>query len=86
MDAKLKIKICTGTLCYVMGGAELQMLGEYLPSDIAARVDIKGSPCLNHCHDESCGKAPFVEVGDTTVSSATIIKVIEEIKAQLNRS
>ena len=29
---KLTVQICTGTLCYIMGGSELQLLGEYLPA------------------------------------------------------
>lgn len=80
---KLTVKICTGTLCYVMGGAELQLLGECLPENLVDRVEIRGSTCLDVCNQENKGKAPYVMVGDTLISEATIAKVIEIIKEKL---
>lgn len=80
---KLSVKICTGTLCYVMGGAELQLLSEYLPEDIADRVEIRGSTCLDYCNQPERGKAPFVMVGETLVTQATIPKVVEAIRTAL---
>ena len=78
------MRICTGTLCYLMGGADLQLLEEYMPDGIAEKVDIKGSSCLNCCNSTDSGKAPFVMVGDTLVAEATIPKVIETIKNELS--
>lgn len=80
---KLSVKICTGTLCYVMGGAELQLLTEYLPENIAQRVEIRGSTCLDYCNQPERGKAPFVMVGDELITQATIPKVVEAIRAKL---
>ncbi len=82
---KLEIKICTGTLCYVMGGAELQLIDEYIPEDIIERIDIKGAPCLDMCNKFDGPKAPFVQVGDRIVSDANVQKVIEVIKEELNK-
>lgn len=80
---KIIIKVCSGTLCYVMGGAELQLLGESLPEELASKVEIRGVTCLDCCN-KGIGKAPFAMVGDTIVSSASIANVTEEIFNQIN--
>ncbi len=82
---KLEIKICTGTLCYVMGGAELQLIDEYIPEEIIERIDIKGTPCLDMCSKFDGPKAPFVKVGDRLVSDASVHRVIEVIKEELEK-
>lgn len=79
---KLIVKVCSGTMCYVMGGAELQLLGDALPAEISNSVDIHGVTCLDCCNKGE-GKAPFVIVGDTVVSGANIANVMEEIHKQL---
>lgn len=80
---KITVKICTGTLCYVMGGSELQLLGECLPEHLQDKVEIKGATCLDYCNQEGHGKAPFVLVGERLVTAATISRIIEEIENQL---
>lgn len=81
---KLIVKLCSGTLCYVMGGAELQLLAETLPEHLTDKVEIRGAPCLDCCNKPEMGKAPFVMVGQTIVASATVSNVIEEINKQLH--
>ncbi len=80
---KLTVKICTGTLCYVMGGAELQLLPEHLPQHLADKVEIRGSTCLDYCNREGNGKAPYVLVGSELVTGATLTKVVAEIRRQI---
>lgn len=84
MSEKISVKICTGTLCYVMGGAELQLLNEYLPEELADKVDIKGTACLDCCNKEDSQRAPFVQVGGRIISGATLTKVVEAIRAEIN--
>lgn len=84
MNSKIAVKICTGTMCYVMGGAELQLLDEHLPKELADKVEISGTPCLDICNNGNSGKAPFAKVGDKVISEATINKVITAIKEELN--
>lgn len=84
MENRLTIKICTGTLCYLMGGADLQLLDEHLSEDLLAQVDIKGSPCLDCCNSAEGLKAPFVMVGDTLIDEASVSKVVEVIKQKLS--
>ncbi|MBQ4278760.1 MAG: hypothetical protein IJC16_02235 [Rikenellaceae bacterium] len=85
MGKKLTVKICTGTLCYVMGGADLQLLDEQLSPELLSRVDIMGSPCLDCCNHDDSAQAPFVKVGERVVSGATISKVIDAIKDELSK-
>lgn len=86
MKKKVEVKICTGTLCYVMGGAELQVIDEHLTSEMLELVNIKGSPCLEHCNNPtSDSKAPYVEVNGEIISEATIVKVVEAINKVLEK-
>lgn len=80
---KVIVKICTGTLCYVMGGSELQLLGDYIPDEIQGRVEIKGATCLDFCNQVGSAKAPFVMVNEKVVSNATIAKVLNVIQEEL---
>ena len=67
-----------------MGGAELQVLEEHLSPEVLDRIEISGSPCLDCCNQDGAGKAPFVKIGDQIVSEASISKVVEIIKKELN--
>lgn len=69
-------------MCYVMGGAELQLLDEYLGEEFNESVEIRTVPCLDKCTKEG-GKAPFAMVGDTVVNRADVGKVKAEIISQL---
>lgn len=80
---KISVKICTGTLCYVMGGSELQLLEDHLSPEVLQMVDIQGSPCLDCCNREDSAKAPFVKVNDQIISEASITTVIEAINKEL---
>ena len=73
----------TVRICYIMGGSELQLLGDYLPESLTDRVEIRGATCLDFCNQEGKGKAPFVLVGDELVTGATVAKVVETIKQKL---
>ncbi len=81
---KIPVKICTGTLCYVMGGAELQLLDESLPAELLEMIEIQGSPCLDLCNREESSEAPYVMVGDTVVRRANIQKIADTIKEIVN--
>lgn len=83
MDKKVTVKVCTGTLCYLMGGADLQLLPERIPADLMAQVDFRGSTCSGFCNDPSNGRAPFADVNGKCVSEATIQKVMNAIREEL---
>lgn len=86
MKKKIEVKICTGTLCYVMGGADLQVIDEYLPAELLDLVELKGAPCLEHCNNPlKESKAPYVEVDGEVISDATVLKVVNAIKKVLEK-
>ena len=76
---KIDVKICTGTMCHIMGGSDLRLLKEYLPKKALKRVNINGITCLNFCKKEDNGLPPFALIAGQMVSSATIPKVVEII-------
>lgn len=80
MEKKIEIKICVGTLCYIMGNAELQLLNEKLPHHLRDRVRITTSTCLNHCYNHKDMKPPFVEINGQIISQASINKVVNILK------
>ncbi len=77
---RIKVVVCTGTTCYVMGAGNLLSFKEHLDSDLAERVDIEGSACLELCKNDEYGHAPFVKVNDTVIPDATVTKIVEEIR------
>jgi NADH:ubiquinone oxidoreductase subunit E len=83
MATKVEVRICFGTLCHVMGGAALDMLEELMPHQWKDLVDIKGANCLEACNTSSDQKPPFVEIDGTLYDQATLAKVMQIIKHQL---
>ena len=81
---KIKVSICTGTACFVMGSSEIMLIEEKLPEDLKDKVEVEGIPCLEKCKDSTCGKAPFVLVNGQVVQQATVTSVIEKIRTALN--
>ena len=84
--AKISVKVCLGTTCFVMGGSNLQELNDIIPRKYGDKVDVQGSNCLGLCSiNWEYSKAPYVKVNEEVVSEATPEKVIEEIDKQLAR-
>ena len=54
---KIKVSICTGTTCYVMGASELLLLEELLPEELKDKVEIEGVTCLEKCKSTGIGNA-----------------------------
>jgi NADH:ubiquinone oxidoreductase subunit E len=83
MQDTVKVTVCSGTACYVMGGSELLLLEEHIPVRWKNRVEIEGSPCLGLCKDRAFGKAPYAKIGDEIVQAATIPLLLEKIAEKL---
>ncbi|MBR1943453.1 NAD(P)H-dependent oxidoreductase subunit E [bacterium] len=79
---KITVKICLGTACFVMGGAELQDLADIIPAKFGDKVAVEGSTCLELCSEEYA-KAPFVLVNDIVIDKATKEKVLSKIEELL---
>jgi NADH:ubiquinone oxidoreductase subunit E len=81
---EIKIKICVGTTCFIMGGADMfDKLQDDLSEELLKHIDISLSHCLGECSSGKHGHSPYVLVGDTLISAATFDKVKTEIIKQL---
>ena len=82
--AKISVKVCLGTTCFVMGGSNLQELNDIIPKKYGDKVDISGANCLGLCSiNWEYSKAPYVKVNEEVVADATVEKVLKEIDRQL---
>jgi NADH:ubiquinone oxidoreductase 24 kD subunit len=82
MEKRIRVTVCCGTACYVLGGSELIDLADRLPDALRSRVDIDGATCLGLCKDSSAGERPFVKVDGLALSGATLESVTAAIKAR----
>lgn len=83
MNSKVEVSICYGTLCFVMGGAAFEMMGEKLPEDLIDKVTIKGMNCPGYCNIQENGRPPFVMVNTKLIAGANLNKVIEFIRKEV---
>ena len=82
--AKVEVKVCLGTTCFVMGGSNLQELNDIIPQKYGDKVELSAANCLGLCSiNWEYSKAPYVKVNEEVVSEATAEKVLEEIERQL---
>lgn len=78
---QVKITICVGTACYVLGGAELLGMMDQLTEKFGDRVMCEGSPCLGFCKLSRNNKAPFAVVNNKLLEETTpesLMKAVEE--------
>ena len=82
--AKVSVKVCIGTTCFVMGGANLQELNDIIPRKYGDEVEVIGCNCLGLCSiNWEYSKAPYVKVDDDVISEATVEKVLAAIEKKL---
>lgn len=81
---KVKVEICCGTACYLLGAVQLMKLEARLPEALKDRVEIEPKGCLGLCNDDKLGGAPYVRFNGTEpMSGATPDKVIARIRELL---
>lgn len=81
---KITVRVCTGTTCFVMGGANLQELNNIIPKKYGDKVEVMGSPCLGLCSIKwEYSKAPYVKIDDDIIEEATLDKVLDAIDKKL---
>lgn len=76
---KIKLRLCAGTMCYVMGGAQLMEIEDMLSEDEKQYLDISLSPCLQRCNGSDT--PPFAELNGqiiSGVSKETLLRIIKE--------
>ena len=76
---KIKLRLCAGTMCYVMGGAQLMEIEELLSEEEKQGIEITFSPCLQRCNGKDT--PPFAELNGeiiTGVSKERLLRIIKE--------
>ncbi len=76
---KIKVDICLGTTCHLMGASSLQTLQDDLPLSLRDKVDVTGKRCLGLCSSNHT-KAPYVLVNNEVLDEASLPKIIETIE------
>ena len=80
----IKVEICCGTACYLLGAAKMMNLEDQLPSDCRGRVEVEAKTCLDLCERENLGGAPYVRFnGSEVMCQATVEKVVARVRELL---
>lgn len=78
---KVKVEICCGTACYLLGAARLMELESNLPAELKDKVEFEAKACLGMCNDDRLGGAPYVRInGSDVVSNATPDTVLARVR------
>lgn len=77
----VKVEICCGTACYLLGAAKMMNIEDSLPEECRGRVEVEAKTCLELCERENLGGAPYVRFNGTEVMpQATPEKVVARIR------
>ena len=77
---KVKVEICCGTACYLLGAEKLMNIEDMLPEECRGKVEIEARTCLDLCERENLGGAPYVRFnGSEIMDRATPERVISRI-------
>ena len=77
---KVKVEICCGTACYLLGAANMMNIEDQLPAEWRDKVEVEAKTCLELCERENLGGAPYVRINGTEImAQATPEKVIGRI-------
>ena len=77
----IKVEVCCGTACYLLGAAKLMNLEEMLPEECRGRVEVEAKTCLELFERDNLGGAPYVRFnGSEIMSQATPEKVVARIR------
>ena len=77
---KIKVEICCGTACYLLGAEKLMNIEDMLPEECRRKVEIEARTCLDLCERENLGGAPYVRFnGSEIMDRATPERVISRI-------
>lgn len=76
---KIKVTVCTGTACFVMGASELMLLKEKLPEELKDKVEVSGCTCMNECKGDKNGRPPYVKIEDEVLHGANMPDIIARL-------
>ena len=76
MDKEIRITVCCGTTCHLMGSSEILIYKDEIENKYNHQVVIYGSPCLGNCKEFAAANAPYVLIGDELICQANKDKII----------
>jgi NADH:ubiquinone oxidoreductase subunit E len=76
---KIKVTVCTGTACFVMGASDLMLLKEKLPDELRDKVEIVGCTCMNECKGDKNGMPPYIKIEDQVMHAANVPDIIARL-------
>ncbi len=87
MQPEIKVVICAGTACHVMGGSELFLVKDRLDPAVRDLVALEGIPCLDLCRRSAPdrrpgGSAPYALVDGVPVERADLDSLAAAITAR----
>lgn len=82
---KVKVEICCGTACYLLGAEKLMNIEDALPEECRGKVEIKARTCLDLCERENLGGAPYVlfngeEIMDRATPERVTARILELVE------
>ncbi len=78
----VKVRICCGTACFVMGGSDLLLIREKLSEEENSKISVTFEPCLRYCKEK--GKnPPFVVIDGEVYEKMTVEKLVSVIKKKI---
>ena len=81
---KIKVEICCGTACYLLGAANLMTIEDDIPANMRDKVEVEARTCLELCERENLGGAPYVRInGSEILAQATREKVLDRLSELL---
>ncbi len=80
---KIKVKICVGTTCHLMGSHALVTMIEELPSWMKEKIEFSYSPCFEVCNRGA--QPPIVEINGEYMEDVTPDKLREKLEELLER-
>ncbi len=80
---KIKLEICCGTTCYMLGGDKLLQLDKLMHQEWHDKVEISASPCMEECVAEKMCEAPVVRINGKVHGNATAESVCAAVSALL---
>lgn len=80
---KIKVEICVGTACFVMGSSVLLKIKERIPSRWSDSVEVSGILCCDLCKNWKEHKPPIVRIDGIIIARADDEKIISTIKERL---
>ncbi len=72
----IKVKICMGTHCAMLGNLNLHESIEELQKNYPGKIEMEVVKCLKYCENN---KAPVVQLNDKIITNARAEMVISEI-------